>query len=164
MPPGDGSVTLADVYELIAKEHTLTSQKLEGLRAEGRMRETTLGEAIARTEVNMRAYADDLNAELKTSMEKGYQSIREGVERETSCLQTGLDKMRINIFGNGDTEHALAWRVEKTELAQADNEKNLKRWEGIARVLFISFVVPLTLGILGALWMLISGQWELMIH
>ena len=140
------AVTLADVYELISKEHAVTSQKLEGLRAEGRMRETELLSAINRTEVNMRAYVDE-----------GYREVRQGVLNETTCLQTGLDQLHSSIFGNGDMEKSIAYRLKSAEDMQA-------RWIKVINRLLVGIGLPLTLSILGALWMLISGQWELMVH
>ena len=132
--------------ELISEEHKITSGKLEGLRAEGRMREDSNRRALSQTEVNIRAYVDEIHKEIK-----------QGVENETTCLQAGLDRMHDSIFGNGKMDESIAYRLKVSETSQA-------HWEKIASRLFWGIGIPLSLGILGALWMFVSGQWELMVH
>ena len=162
MPPepvswSDVERIISDKYaalsELIAKEHRITSEKLEALRAEGRMREESNRSALLRTESNIRAYVDDVHKEIK-----------QGVLDETECLQSGLDKLHAGIYGNGDMEHSIAYRVKASETAQADNEKTLKRWETIIVRVMLAFGVPLALFLGGALWMLITDKWELVMH
>ena len=150
-------MTLADVERLVAAEHHTTNLKLEVIRAEGKEREHVLSHAISQSEVNVRAYADSLHKELKEDFEKGYQAIREGVENETTCLQAGLDTLHQSIFGNGNMDKSIAYRLKVTETSQA-------RWEKIVSRFFWGITIPMTLGIGGVLWMLISGQWELVVH
>ena len=156
MPP-DQPVTLADVERLVAAEHHVTNLKLEVIRAEGKERERVLTHASTQVEINLRAYADDLHREMKEELEKNYQAIRRGVENETSCLQAGLDTLHQSIFGNGNMDESIAYRLKVSETSQA-------RWEKIASRLFWGLSIPATLGIGVALWMLVSGQWELVVH
>ena len=144
--PGEDSVTLADVQQFIAAEHHATNEKLELIRAEGREREREFTRGLARLDESMRAYVDD-----------AHQEIKRGVENETACLQSGLDKLHDSIFGNGNMDESIAYRLKITEIAQAG-------WEKIASRFFWGITIPLTLAIGGAFWMLISGQWELVVH
>lgn len=149
----DASVTLGDVYELIAKEHAVTSQKLEALRAEGRERERTSLSALARAEVNIRAYVDDI-----------HQEIKQGVENETTCLQAGLDHLHHSLYGNGDMKNSIAFQIETMKADQKEFNKIVGRWEKIVIVLLTAFGVPLVLFFAGALWFMLTGQWELVVH
>ena len=145
MPSGD-SVTLASVYELVAAEHRTTSEKLEGLRAEGREREREFLRAIVRTDVAMRAYVDDVQQEIKR-----------GVENETATLQTGMNELRTSLFGNGDMENSIAFRLKAAEDMQA-------RWTKISNRLLVGVGIPLTLGILSLLWLLLIGKAQIILH
>jgi len=144
--PGEDSVTLADVQQFIAAEHHATNEKLELIRAEGREREREFTRGLARIDESMRAYVDDAHREIK-----------QGVLNETDCLQSGLDKLHNSIFGNGKMEESIAYRLKAAEVMQA-------RWEKIVNRIVVGIGIPLTLAIGGALWMLISKQWELVVH
>src|SRR3970040_1846446 len=142
---GEDSVTFGDVQQFIANEHQHTNEKLELSRAEGREREREFTRGLARIDESMRAYVDDAHREIK-----------QGMLNETFCLQSGLDKLHDSIFGNGKMEESIAYRLKAAEVMQA-------RWEKIVNRIVIGIGIPLTLGILGLLWMLISGQWELVV-